>query len=173
MAKERVPTQEPIYRKDSEQMSQRWSYFFEYITSKLFNFDSYITTTNQKITSVDGRVTTIEGGAVFKDEYTFVKETPGYRISHDGFIEQWGTITLPSSITTRSSAVWTYPIPFPNAVLHITPIPQDYGNLIAPLAATFMVTPMDTISATIVGCTNNGSYVFSNSIQVMCRAIGY
>lgn len=45
--------------------------------------------------------------------YTNVFTTPGYRISPDGFIEQWGTAGSNSS----GIATVTFPIPFPNGFL--------------------------------------------------------
>jgi hypothetical protein len=91
--------------------------------------------------------------------------TPGYRASSDGFIEQWGDISLPSG----GSGNVTFPIAFPNACLNIQ-MTNDSG---APPSAWPGNGNRSRTGFTAYSATSSGVGSAAAGVTHSWRAIGY
>lgn len=104
--------------------------------------------TNVTLTEVAGAVTidsTGGGGSGIGRSAITTNANGSYYTWTDGLIEQWGSISIPSSGTNTSGGVITFPLTFPTAVMNV--------------------------QVSLAGLPNSGSFVDQASIQMTAAAV--
>jgi len=102
------------------------------------------------------------GPITLASQFTSLRATNGWRRTPDGMIEQWGSV----GVAGKSTATFSFPIPFPNAALNIVASKGSSINLSGEGAVGADIASNSTF-------TVRNSSDFTSVLGIYWRAIGY